>query len=504
METAIIDAVNSTLHEIRYIYQITYVSIPGASVLVRYVQNSYQNDPFRILLELLLVIFAFRYLTSKKYAPDSRDLALSENEIEGLVNEWQPDALVPQLSPVEKMDIDVQPVINNASGQLVRLVGDGREYVNLSSCDFLGLLQHPEILNSAKTALRKHGVGACGPPGFYGTIDVHLDLEQKLAKFIGTEEAIIYSQNFAAVSSVLPAFSKRGDILICDESINFALQKGVQISRSSIYYYKHNDMQDLERLLDRISSEAKNSKKPLNRRFIVFEGVSQYYGDICPLPRILELKRKYKFRLIADESFSFGILGRKGAGITDYFNIDPKDVDIIVSSMANSLGSNGGFCAGSREVIDHQRLSGVAYCFSAALPALLASAAINALEILERDKDVILPQLRKNISFFRSAVADNLKHASLTGDNDSPLLHIRLDSVYGTREDEETFLQSVLEELLKDGFLATRAKYVVSQEIHAPKPSIRICISANHQQKDLVRAAKSLQKAFKTVAKTRK
>eukprot|EP00158_Paraphelidium_tribonemae_P003518 Partr_v1_DN26194_c0_g1_i1_m10330 putative Serine palmitoyl-transferase len=364
----------------------------------------------------------------------------------------------------------------------------------MSNHDYLGLTNNRDIVQSAVDSLRKHGVGACGPPGFYGTLDAHLELEAELARFIGTEEAIIYAQAFSALSSVIPAFAKRGEILICDENINFGLQKGVQISRTNVKYFKHNDMEDLERILKEVTSDIKKSGKPLTRRFIVFEGLYQNSGEICPLPEILELKHKYKFRLIADETHSFGVLGSRGAGVTDHYGIDPKSVDIIVSSMANSLGAGGGFCAGSHEVIDHQRLSGVAYCFSAALPAMIAKSATEGLLNIERNPQ-LLSKLRSNIRTFRKhlGASDNL---FVSGFEESPVMHLRLKHFFNSRESEDDLLQQVVDRVKSSRILTSRAKYVVSQENNVPKPSIRVTISVLHTESELKKAGIAFKKAF--------
>ena len=247
-------SLNFTLGELTRLSALGYQYIPLADVIVRYIKNSYQNDPFRIALELLLLLFALKYLTSKRYKPDTNDVQLTNDEIDELVDEWKPDPLVPPTSAELQAEVDAVPVIQGPVGPHIKLM-DGKDYLNLMSHDFLGLSTHERIHQAAIQASRKYGVGACGPPGFYGTIDVHLELERELARFSGTEEAIIYSQAFSTVSSVIPAFAKRGDILVCDESINFGLQKGVQISRSHVKYYKHNDMEDLERILLEIQAD---------------------------------------------------------------------------------------------------------------------------------------------------------------------------------------------------------------------------------------------------------
>jgi serine palmitoyltransferase len=134
-------------------------------------------------------------------------------------------------------------------------------------------MNHEQIKEKAILALRKYGVGSCGPPGFYGTIDVHLELESKIATFLGSEDAILYSQGFSCISSAIPAFSKRTDLIVADESVSFAVQKGMQVSRSTVKWFKHNDMADLERVLREVQQELKRKKAPLTRQFIVVEGV---------------------------------------------------------------------------------------------------------------------------------------------------------------------------------------------------------------------------------------
>ena len=170
-----------------------------------------------------------------------------------------------------------------------------------------------------------------------------------------------------------------------DEGACFSIQMGLLASRSRVHYFKHNDMEDLERLLKQQQEEdKKNPKKAkVTRRFLVCEGLYINYGDICPLPELIALKEKYKVRIFMDESVSFGVLGEKGKGVTEYYNIPIEEVDMICVSLENAMASIGGFCCGRAYVIDHQRLSGQGYCFSASQPAMMATAAMKALEILQ-------------------------------------------------------------------------------------------------------------------------
>ena len=169
-------------------------------------------------------------------------------EINELIQEWEPEPLVQPLSEFERFELSKQQIFTGQVDKKVKYI-DGKEKFNFAALNFLGLMNHEYIKQKSIEALRKYGVGTCGPRGFYGTLDVHLELEKKIAGFLGMEASIVYAQGFSCISSVIPAFSKRGDVIVCDRKCNFAIQKGISISRSHVYYYEHNDMQDLERVL---------------------------------------------------------------------------------------------------------------------------------------------------------------------------------------------------------------------------------------------------------------
>ena len=208
-------------------------------------------------------------------------------EIDELVDEWTPEPLEQPLTERESLDLASLPVISGPTGPKPKLVGSGKTVMNLASFNFTGLAGNEHIKQKATEALRKYGLGSCGPAGFYGTIDVHTDLEKNIADFLGTEDTILYSQAFSTVSSVIPAFSKRGDIIVADRNINFAIQKGLQISRSTIRWFDHNDMKSLEEVLESISKESRKRRAPLTRRFIITEGIFERDGSMADLPRLV-------------------------------------------------------------------------------------------------------------------------------------------------------------------------------------------------------------------------
>jgi len=277
--------------------------------------------------------------------------------------------------------------------------------------------------------LRKYGVGACGPRGFYGTIDVHLELEKAIAQFYGAEEAILYSDGIACISSVIPTYAKRGDFVICDEGVNWGIQQGVLLSRANVLYFKHNDMVDLKRILDEFEEKHAKSayKMPLTRRFIVVEGVYQNYGDICPLDELVALKNKYKYRLIVDDSYGLGVLGETGKGTWEYFNLKVSDIELLSANMDTALGTVGGFCIGDHEYLDRQRLHGLGYCFSASAPPYTAVAGLHNLKFIDGKK---AEKVRANATTLRKLLESipgiNVK-GKFSNDILSPVIHIRLE-----------------------------------------------------------------------------
>lgn len=179
-------------------------------------------------------------------------------------------------------------------------------------------------------------------------------------------------------------------IFISDECVNFAIQKGIDASRSRIVYFKHNDMRDLEeKLIEQQKLDIKKPKKAaVTKRFLIVEGIYMNTGEMCPLRELVALRSKYKLRLFLDETVSFGTIGKHGRGLTEFLGVDKIEVDLICASLEASVESVGGFCVGSHFIVEHQRLSGLGYCFSASQPPLLTKAALTALDIFERDIEI--------------------------------------------------------------------------------------------------------------------
>lgn len=208
--------------------------------------------------------------------------------------------------------------------------------------------------------------------------------------------------------------------------VNFAIQKGLDASRSRIVFFKHNDMRDLEeKLIEQQKLDVKNPNKAAKmKRFIIVEGIYINTGEMCPLDELVKFRSKYKLRLFIDESVSFGTIGSNGRGLTEFLNVDKLEVDLISASLESSVGSIGGFCVGSHFIVEHQRLSGLGYCFSASQPPFLTQAAISALDVFENDKD-IFKQLNETAKKVDEKFKD-LTRFELRGHSLSPVKHLYL------------------------------------------------------------------------------
>ncbi|PTB77137.1 serine palmitoyl CoA transferase subunit-like protein [Trichoderma longibrachiatum ATCC 18648] len=508
-----LDTFQARFGEIAHAVSSNFQKLPGSAMLVRYIQSSYQNDPVRSAIELVLVLFFLRYLMSPSYSTHKQNFVkLREAEIEELIDEWSPEPLVADQTPTEELENEKLPVIVGPTGPKVKL-SNGRTAINLASYNFYNFNANDQIKEKAIQTLRTYGVGPCGPPQFYGTQDVHEKAEADIATFLGTEGCIVYAQTFSTVSSVIPAFCKRGDVIIADAAANYSIRKGLQISRSNIRWFKHGDMNDLEKVMKSVANEQAKSGK-LTRRFVVTEGLFETTGDVTDLPRLVELKEKYKFRIILDETWSFGVLGRTGRGLTEAQNVDPQQVDMIIGSLSGPLCAGGGFCAGSKDVIVHQRITSSAYTYSAALPAMLAMTASESVKLLQSNPEVLV-QCRENIRALRAQLDPRSDWVVCTSSLDNPILLLVLkpEVIKGKRltvDDQEKLLMECVEECLANGVLITRLKTRPYANAMAAKdgnwalqPALKVCVTSALSKKDIEKAGITIRHAI-TKIMTRK
>lgn len=510
--------------------------VPGSTRVVEYVSGSYRDDPYRTAVEIGLILYGVVFYLSKpqkkKGGPQTRLPSLTAPEIEALIEDWEPESLVDaSVTDKQRWRLDSIPVIVGSGIEkivTVRKAGNlHHDVFNMSTTNFLQLSNTDEVLNVAKQTIKSYGVGSCGPAGFYGNQDVHFNLEYKLASFFGTESAVLYGQDFVVGSSVIPAFTKRGDIIVADDHISVGLQNALQLSRSTVYYFEHNNMESLESFLADLTDDLKNEKLPeIPRKFIVTEGLFHNTGDIAPLPELTRLKNKYKFRLAVDEIYSIGVLGKTGRGLPEHFGMDrASSVDLTIGSLATAFGSSGGFVLGDSVMSQHQRIGSNAYCFSASLPAYTTTCAVKVMEIMEQDNSAVtsLHNLSKRMYDFFASIPGLENRVLINSTEFSPVLHLELLPEYRLKkfdyteeqlydammqmkkksktvryfeqyEKEEMFLQEIVDDLLvNDRILITRKTAVLRQEALPVVPSLKITCHSSMTDDELISACEKIK-----------
>ncbi|XP_047055345.1 long chain base biosynthesis protein 1a-like [Lolium rigidum] len=445
-------------------------------------------DGTRLIVEGLLIAVIVFQLSRKSYKPPKK--ALSKKEVDELCDEWEPEPLCPSIKEGARIDA---PILESAAGPHTTI--NGKEVVNFASANYLGLIGNEKIAECCVGSLEKYGVGPCGPRGFYGTTDVHLDCEAKIANFLGTPDSVLYSYGISTIFSVIPAFCKKGDIIVADEGVHWAVQNGLDLSRSTVVYFKHNDMASLASTLEKLTRGNKGIEKI--RCYIVVESIYQNSGQIAPLDEIIKLKDKYRFRVILDESHSFGVLGKCGRGLAEHYGVPIDKIDIITAGMGNALASDGGFCTGSARVVDHQRLSSSGYVFSNSLAPYLATATVSAVNYLEGNS-LVLSILRSNVA---------LVHKGLSGTPGleicshllSPMVFLKLKKPTGSLAADLDLLETIAEQAFKEDSVFIVASKRSSLDRCKLPVGIRLFVSAGHTESDISKVCSSLNKISSSV-----
>jgi 8-amino-7-oxononanoate synthase len=288
---------------------------------------------------------------------------------------------------------------------------DGKKKIMLGSNNYLGLTNHPKVIEAGVKALKKYGSGLTGSRFLNGNITLHNKLEEKLAKFVGMNRALVFSTGFGVNLGVLDAVLGRSDYAFTDEYNHASIVDGIRFSRAIKRKYKHNDMKDLEYHLA--------SADPNRARFIVTDGVFSMEGDIANLKNITSLAKKYHARIMVDDAHSLGVLGPNGDGTAAHFGVT-KDMDLIMGTFSKSLGNLGGFIAGENAIIDYLKHHARTMIFTASLPPSNVASVLAALEITENEPERRL-KLMENSEYMRS----NLKSMGYdVGESTTPIIPV--------------------------------------------------------------------------------
>jgi len=265
-----------------------------------------------------------------------------------------------------------------ASGQDPVVTMNGQQVIMLGSNNYLGLTNHPEIKQAAAQALENYGTGTAGSRFLNGTLEIHVELEEKLAQFMRRESALTFSTGFQVNLGVISSLIERKDVVILDNLDHACILDGARLSFGRVLKYLHNDMEALEERLRNVDDD--------NSAMIVVDGVFSMEGDLADLPRIIELKKKYGARLMVDDAHGVGVMGEHGRGTAEHFGVE-DETDLVMGTFSKSLATVGGFISGSAEVVDYIQHNARAQIFTAAIPPGAVAAVSAALDIIEAEPE---------------------------------------------------------------------------------------------------------------------
>ncbi|XP_046917662.2 serine palmitoyltransferase 3 [Dermatophagoides farinae] len=365
-----------------------------------------------------------------------------------------------------------------------QLTGKQFDCINLASYDYLGFSRQSSSDPSIEQAIRKYGVGINAIHEI-GMLDLHRKLEQKFAEFLQVESCIVFGMGFATNSTNIPSLADNDCLILADCRSHASAKSGIYLSGATFDYFKHNDCNDLEQKICNAILYGHHGK-PWKKIIIIVEGVYSMEGTIVDLPRLIELKQKYKCYLYVDEAHSIGAVGPNGRGIVDYFGCDPKDVDLLMGTMTKSFAAAGGYLAGGKQLIDHIRQHSLSN-YAGSISAPIAQQIINTLSILLCDRNNIIDtegqrriqQLLSNTHYMR----DRLRNLGfvIAGHYDSPVIPIM---IYIPAK-----IGSVVRMAVKNGLALVCAGYPATS---LTTNRIRLCMTAQHSRETLDQAIRIL------------
>ena len=361
------------------------------------------------------------------------------------------------------------------SEQDTEVVMSGKKVLMFGSNSYLGLTNHPKVIEAAIEATRRYGTGCAGSRFLNGTLDLHLQLEKELAEFVGKEDAIIYSTGFQVNLGVVSCVTGREDYIICDELDHASIVEGRRLSFSAVSKFKHNNMESLENELKKC--------RPESVKLIIVDGVFSMEGDIANLPEIVRLSKKYNASIMVDEAHGLGVLGNHGRGTCDHFGVT-KDVDLIMGTFSKSLASIGGFIAADESVINYLRHNSRSYIFSASNTPAATAAARAALEIMKQEPERI-ENLWKLTNYALKCFRDL---GFEIGSTSTPIIPLYV------RDMDKTFI--VTKMLFDEGIFVNP---VVPPACSPNDTLIRFSLMATHTKEQIDFAVEKLVKCFKAL-----
>ncbi len=348
------------------------------------------------------------------------------------------------------------------SAQGAWLMVDGKKVLNFCSNNYLGLANHPKLAAAAKAAIDEYGVGPGAVRTIAGTMDLHVQLEKRLAEFKHVEAAVTFQSGFNANTATIPALVGKGDVIFSDRLNHASIIDGCRLSGAKIIAYEHNSAESLEEML-------KEHLASYRRALVVTDGVFSMDGDIAPLDKLYEVTQKYDVLLMVDDAHGEGVLGHGGRGIVDHFGLHGK-VDVEIGTMSKAFGVVGGIVAGKKVIVDWLKQRGRPFLFSSAMTVPDAAACLAAVDLLEGSTELV-DKLWENGKYFQS----EMKTLGFdTGKTQTPITPVILG--------EATLAQQFSRELYEAGVFGTAIAFPT---VPRGTARIRVMISAAHEREDL-------------------
>jgi len=362
--------------------------------------------------------------------------------------EAQKQGVYPYFTPIQEV---------NGNKVLV----NGKEMIMVGSNNYLGLLDHPKVMQAAKDAIDRYGVATCGSRFLNGTLDIHVELEERLAKFMKTEAALTFSTGFQTNQGIISTIVGRGDAVITDRMDHASIIDACRLSYGEVYKYKHNNMEDLERILSSLDDKV--------NKIIVVDGVFSMEGDLTDLLGVAELAKKYKAQLMVDDAHGVGVMGENGRGTAEHFGVE-EDVDLVMGTFSKSFASLGGFVAGEKKVISYIKHHARALIFSASITPASVATVLATLDIFEKE-----PERRKRLWEVTAKMRNGFQAMGYdTGPTESPVIPVIIG------DDERAFM---LWKMLRELGIFTNP--VVYPAVPHGQALIRTSYSASHSDEEL-------------------
>ncbi len=350
------------------------------------------------------------------------------------------------------------------TGQDTEVILRGKKTLMFGSNSYLGLTQHPELIEAGKQALDKYGTGASGSRLMNGNLDLHEQLEAELAAYVGKEAATVFSTGFQSNLGSIAALVGRNDYILLDEKNHASIIESSRLSFAKVIKYRHNDMEDLEKKLQSLDQDR--------IILIVMDGIFSMEGDIAPLDKITDLADQYNASVYVDDAHSLGVLGKNGAGTADHFGVTDK-VDVIMGTFSKSLASLGGFVAGSKDAINYLKHNARALLFSASIPPASAATVLKALEIIKREPERI-ERLWENTNYAKKLLVEN---GFDIGESTTPIIPIHVG------DDVKTYHLATM--MLQNGVYVNP---VVHPAVEKGKAILRYSLMATHTKEQIDRS----------------